>query len=321
MKNCSLTKSNFYIELYTECIQSCINTIWYFFLNILTHILFQARKILFSSLMMSFLLNMKHFTCNHNVLSCRSTLDLKNRVFLALPLSHDDWFNVFQMEEDRLLPGNIMFSKGGTQLYTTDRTYSNIILNLTDPVKEVFYAKHFTQILKNEVVLVDTLNNCLKMLDRTNNLFNEFAGVCNCWLKGIPHNGSDPIFDYAILIKQDNHNPSLLYIVEDYIVKMFNISQSFLVTTLIPNADYRIYRGSGACFKPPNTRTFWGWKPQPRTVLGLDFVLGLRGLFGGCLTNCWLCERSNGIVEFQNVTFTNSHVFVCPTRALPIPHV
>ena len=180
---------------------------------------------------------------NHNVLSCRSTVHLENRVFLTLPSSHNDWFNVFHMEEDRLLPGNIMFSKGDTQLYTTDGTYSNIILNLTDPVKEVFYARHFTQISKNEVVFVDTLNNCLKMLDRTHKLLSEYAGVCNFSPKGIPQNGSDPIFNYPTLIQQDNHNISLLYIVDDYIVRMLNISQSLLVTTLIPNADYRIYRG------------------------------------------------------------------------------
>ena len=42
----------------------------------------------------------------------------------------------------------------------------------------------------------------------------------------------------------------------------------------------------GACCGPPNTRTFWGWSPNPRTVLGLDFVLGLRAKFGGCLSEC-----------------------------------
>ena len=42
----------------------------------------------------------------------------------------------------------------------------------------------------------------------------------------------------------------------------------------------------GACCEPPNTRTFWGWSPNPRTVLGLDLVLGLRAKFGGCLFEC-----------------------------------
>ena len=136
-----------------------------------------------------------------------------------------------------------LFSDGDTQLYTTDGTYSSVILNLTDPVKELFSTRYFTQISQNEVVFVDTLNNCLKLLDRTSNLFSEYAGVCNYSPKGILQNGSDPIFTLPYLIKQDNHNTSLLYIVDYYTVRMLSISQSLLATTLISDADHRLYQG------------------------------------------------------------------------------
>ena len=42
----------------------------------------------------------------------------------------------------------------------------------------------------------------------------------------------------------------------------------------------------GRAVDPRTPEQFWGWSLNPRTVLGLDFVLGLRTKFGGCLPEC-----------------------------------
>ena len=59
-----------------------------------------------------------------------------------------------------------------------------------------------------------------------------------------------------------------------------------LLQHLIIIQQIQLANQDGVCCRPPNTSTFWGWSPNPRTALRFDFVLGLRATFGGCLTVC-----------------------------------
>ena len=49
----------------------------------------------------------------------------------------------------------------------------------------------------------------------------------------------------------------------------------------VTESPYLASSSSGLCCRQQNI--IWGRSPSPRTVLGLDFVLGLRIKFGGCL--------------------------------------
>ena len=100
--------------------------------------------------------------------------------------------------------------------------------------------------------------------------------------------GSPP--NYLPIFQKYHHHTSFIQVVADLQpVCPFLFWIKILCYNQIP----------GACCRPPNTNTFRGWGPNPRTVLGLNFVLGSRTKYGGCLTIC-----------NEGANFVLTHLFV-----------
>lgn len=62
--------------------------------------------------------------------------------------------------------------------YTTSDRKVNVIINRTSDLLGFDYLTGFTQLSPDKIVIVDSSNDCLKLLDRITNKLTKYAGLC-----------------------------------------------------------------------------------------------------------------------------------------------
>ena len=131
------------------------------------------------------------------------------------------------MERDRLIPGNILFRDNQT-LQTTNRINVTVVLDLM--TIDGASISDFAQQSAYEIIVVDNSNSCLRHFNRLYGQVYKFAGDCEKEGK----DGINPLFTLPTSIIQDNQNPSLFYVIDDYFsaVRMVTKSDVPHVTTL-----------------------------------------------------------------------------------------
>ena len=144
---------------------------------------------------------------------------------------------VYNIEEDRYIPGHIIFADQHA-LKTSDGLSSHLIAGsvyqsgYVEGVGEVarFYDIHFfLQISPNQVLIADVNNHCLRILDRLTNKTETFSG--NCTESGNV-DGVSSLFRYPRTVIIDAKNPDYAFISEyfGYLKKISLLSRN--VSTL-----------------------------------------------------------------------------------------
>lgn len=150
---------------------------------------------------------------------------------------------VKHMEPDLFIPNNILFADGNS-LKTTDGENTTIVSGIAknDGYQEGYGAtarfydiSDFTQISTTHVIVVDSGNDCLRLIDRETGMSSQYLGYC-----GI---GGGPI-NYPLGIISDVNLPGVLLVSDDYVIHNVNtssqppkVSEAFDVNSLYMTQD------------------------------------------------------------------------------------
>ena len=152
--------------------------------------------------------------------------------------------NVMHIEEDRFIPGNILFSDGSS-LQTTNGKTKQVIVGVST---EIGYQNRlgserystitgFHQISADEVLIVDSGNNCIRSADRRRiKTEQNFAGSCGYDSKF--SDGSNPTFRQPHSIIPDILNPGTLLVTDTFFqaIRQLN-TQSRVASTFLRIVD------------------------------------------------------------------------------------
>ena len=126
---------------------------------------------------------------------------------------------VYHMEPDLYIPGNIMFSDGGS-LKTTDGLLSSLIVGSAINAeygydegsgKEIqFYSiTGFAQQTESQVVVVDMMSPCLQRVDRKTKQISLLLGNCSSFGQA-----SESIFQWPFSIILNKNNPDQIFVTD-----------------------------------------------------------------------------------------------------------
>ena len=155
-----------------------------------------------------------------------------------------------QIEEDKCIPNNIILShhhcirtaRGDN--FTNSQILAGDNHRSGDAVGEnarFYWPRGFILITRSQVIISDTRNHCLKLLDRHTGFTNRVAGSCS--IAGYEDGAGDAKFDRPWTIRQDNQNSSQLLMSENNNFAIRTVAvchQKWLVGTFV-KSDQLVY--------------------------------------------------------------------------------
>ena len=123
------------------------------------------------------------------------------------------------MELDRFRPGYLVYSDL-TTLMTSDGTTTHLIAGNSaqkgyregvGAYARFTYLTGFAQISEKLVVVADTINSCMRLIDRTTNKTSVFSGQCK---SGGYQNGRPGQFRYPVYVVIDQRDKNQLFITD-----------------------------------------------------------------------------------------------------------
>ena len=153
------------------------------------------------------------------------------------------------MELDRYRPGYLLYTEE-TALMTSDGTTTHVIAGNSTQYgyregvgdeARFTYIYGFAQISEKLVVVADSNNNCLRLIDRSTNKTSVFSGLCES--RGY-EDGSPGQFDYPFFVVIDKRDKNQLFITDyrNSAVRTVN-ANSRVVGTFVWSDSLKYIRG------------------------------------------------------------------------------
>ena len=153
------------------------------------------------------------------------------------------------MELDRYRPGYLLYTEE-TALMTSDGTTTHLIAGNSTQYgyregvgaeARFTYIYGFAQISEKLVVVADSNNNCLRLIDRSTNKTSVFSGLCES--RGY-EDGSPGQFDYPYFVVIDKRDKNQLFIADSSNAAVRNVTvNSRVAGTFVQSDSLKYIRG------------------------------------------------------------------------------